>query len=95
MAAAAATAGALEHARREHWTDAYEGPRIAGRNLLARCTPQCVEKPGYLWSDQYGTRIQSAGEPGPCAEDGRREGRLRSRIRSDRPAQEGHPKLCR
>ena len=49
------------HARREHWTDAAEGPAIAVRNLLAGSTVQHADKPRYFWSDQYGTRIQYAG----------------------------------
>lgn len=54
-----------EHAgrnvRREHWTDAAEGPAIAVRNLLAGSTVAQVGRPSYFWSDQYGTRIQFAG----------------------------------
>jgi NADPH-dependent 2,4-dienoyl-CoA reductase/sulfur reductase-like enzyme len=49
------------HVRREHWTDAAEGPAIAVRNLLAGRTVVQVDKPSYFWSDQYGTRIQYAG----------------------------------
>ena len=49
------------HVRREHWTDAAEGPEIAVRNLLAGRTVQHIEKPSYFWSDQYGVRIQFAG----------------------------------
>ena len=47
--------------RREHWTDASDGPAIAVRNLLAGSTVAQVGKPSYFWSDQYGTRIQFAG----------------------------------
>lgn len=54
--------------RREHWTDAAEGPAIAVRNLLAGSTVQHVEKPSYFWSDQYGTRIQFAGAADPSDE---------------------------
>ena len=56
------------HVRREHWTDAAEGPAIAVRNLLAGRTVQHVEKPSYFWSDQYGTRIQFAGAAEPSDE---------------------------
>jgi NADPH-dependent 2,4-dienoyl-CoA reductase/sulfur reductase-like enzyme len=56
------------HVRREHWTDAAEGPEIAVRNLLAGHTVQHIEKPGYFWSDQYGTRIQYAGAAEPSDE---------------------------
>jgi 3-phenylpropionate/trans-cinnamate dioxygenase ferredoxin reductase subunit len=55
-------------ARREHWTDAAEGPAIAVRNLLAGQTVQHVDKPSYFWSDQYGTRIQFAGAADPSDE---------------------------
>lgn len=54
--------------RREHWTDAAEGPAIAVRNLLAGSTVAEVERPGYFWSDQYGTRIQYAGAAEPSDE---------------------------
>ena len=54
--------------RREHWTDAAEGPAIAVRNLLAGHTVAQVEKPSYFWSDQYGTRIQFAGAAEPSDE---------------------------
>ncbi len=56
------------HVRREHWTDAAEGPAIAVRNLLAGRTVQHVDKPSYFWSDQYGTRIQFAGAAEPSDE---------------------------
>jgi NADPH-dependent 2,4-dienoyl-CoA reductase/sulfur reductase-like enzyme len=56
------------HARREHWTDASEGPAIAVRNLLAGRTLQQVAKPSYFWSDQYGARIQFAGAAEPSDE---------------------------
>ena len=54
--------------RREHWTDAAEGPAVAVRNLLAGRTVQHVDKPSYFWSDQYGTRIQFAGAAHPSDE---------------------------
>jgi NADPH-dependent 2,4-dienoyl-CoA reductase/sulfur reductase-like enzyme len=56
------------HVRREHWTDAAEGPAIAVRNLLAGRTVVQVDKPSYFWSDQYGTRIQFAGSADPSDE---------------------------
>jgi 3-phenylpropionate/trans-cinnamate dioxygenase ferredoxin reductase subunit len=56
------------YVRREHWTDAAEGPAIAVRNLLAGRTVQHVDKPSYFWSDQYGTRIQFAGAAEPSDE---------------------------
>jgi 3-phenylpropionate/trans-cinnamate dioxygenase ferredoxin reductase component len=56
------------YVRREHWTDAAEGPAIAVRNLLAGRTVEHVDKPSYFWSDQYGTRIQFAGAAEPSDE---------------------------
>ena len=56
------------NARREHWTDASDGPAIAVRNLLAGRTVAEVGKPSYFWSDQYGTRIQFAGAAEPSDE---------------------------
>ena len=60
--------GLGRHVRREHWTDAAEGPAIAVRNLLAGHTVQHVDKPSYFWSDQYGARIQFAGTAEPSDE---------------------------
>jgi 3-phenylpropionate/trans-cinnamate dioxygenase ferredoxin reductase component len=56
------------YVRREHWTDAAEGPAIAVRNLLAGHTVQHIDKPSYFWSDQYGARIQYAGAAEPSDE---------------------------
>jgi 3-phenylpropionate/trans-cinnamate dioxygenase ferredoxin reductase subunit len=56
------------NARREHWTDASDGPAIGVRNLLAGRTVTQVGKPSYFWSDQYGTRIQFAGAAEPSDE---------------------------
>ncbi|MFF5987785.1 NAD(P)/FAD-dependent oxidoreductase [Prauserella flavalba] len=52
----------------EHWTTASEQPRVAVRNLLAGATVEHHTRPGYFWSDQYGTRIQFAGTAGDGAE---------------------------
>ena len=54
--------------RREHWTDAAEGPAVAVANLLAGRTVRTVTKPRYFWSDQYGSRIQYAGAAEPSDE---------------------------
>lgn len=49
--------------RHEHWTSASEEPSVATANLLAgRHTAHCTCR-GYIWSDQYGVRIQFAGTP--------------------------------
>ena len=55
--------GTGRHHRVEHWTGAAERPVVAVGSLLgadpARLPPV---KPPYFWSDQYGTRLQFAGD---------------------------------
>lgn len=48
--------------RHEHWTNASEQPVVAVRNLLAGTTVESFRPSGYVWSDQYGVRLQVAGE---------------------------------
>ena len=48
--------------RHEHWTNASEQPVVAVRNLLAGTTIETFRPSGYVWSDQYGVRLQLAGE---------------------------------
>jgi 3-phenylpropionate/trans-cinnamate dioxygenase ferredoxin reductase subunit len=48
--------------RHEHWTAATSQPEVAARNLLAGKTVADVTGVPYFWSDQYGVRIQFAGE---------------------------------
>lgn len=48
--------------RAEHWTSATEQPAVAVRNLLAGRTVDSVRPLPYFWSDQYGSRIQFAGQ---------------------------------
>lgn len=50
------------HVRHEHWTNASEQPAVAVRNLLAGTTLETFRPSGYVWSDQYGVRLQLAGE---------------------------------
>jgi NADPH-dependent 2,4-dienoyl-CoA reductase/sulfur reductase-like enzyme len=50
------------HVRHEHWTNASEQPVVAVRNLLAGTTVDSFRPSGYVWSDQYGVRLQVAGE---------------------------------
>jgi 3-phenylpropionate/trans-cinnamate dioxygenase ferredoxin reductase component len=50
------------HVRHEHWTNASEQPVVAVRNLLAGATIETFRPSGYVWSDQYGVRLQIAGE---------------------------------
>jgi len=60
------TAG--NHVRHEHWTNASEQPVVAVRNLLAGATVETFRPSGYVWSDQYGVRLQLAGETGGADE---------------------------
>lgn len=48
--------------RHEHWTNATEQPATAVRNLLAGTTIEQYRPSGYVWSDQYGVRLQLAGD---------------------------------
>lgn len=50
------------HVRHEHWTNASEQPRVAVANLLAGTTLESFRPSAYVWSDQYGVRLQLAGE---------------------------------
>ncbi|GGN04521.1 pyridine nucleotide-disulfide oxidoreductase [Lentzea pudingi] len=47
--------------RAEHWTSATEQAQVATRNLLAGETVATHTGGGYVWSDQYGVRIQFIG----------------------------------
>ncbi|WP_275040646.1 oxidoreductase C-terminal domain-containing protein [Nocardiopsis xinjiangensis] len=47
--------------RHEHWTNASEQPRTAVQNLLAGATVNDHRPSRYMWSDQYGCRLQVAG----------------------------------
>ncbi|GAA4524784.1 NAD(P)/FAD-dependent oxidoreductase [Amycolatopsis samaneae] len=51
--------------RHEHWTNATEQAGVAVTNLLAGRTVRGHTASGYVWSDQYGGRIQVAGHPAP------------------------------
>ena len=55
-----------ELARVEHWTNAAEGGAAAARNLLAGSAgSQPYDPIPFFWSDQYKTKIQMIGLPGP------------------------------
>lgn len=54
-----ATGGTVRH---EHWNNAAEQSATAVRNLLAGSTIEHYRPSGYVWSDQYGVRLQIAGE---------------------------------
>lgn len=47
--------------RAEHWTSATEQAQVATRNLIAGETVATHTNGGYVWSDQYGVRIQFIG----------------------------------
>jgi NADPH-dependent 2,4-dienoyl-CoA reductase/sulfur reductase-like enzyme len=51
------------HHRVEHWTGAAQRPAVAiGALLGAEASTLPAVKPPYFWSDQYGTRLQFAGD---------------------------------
>ena len=53
-------------ARVEHWTNAAEGGAASARNLLAGAAGSTPYDPvPFFWSDQYATKIQMIGLPGP------------------------------
>jgi len=55
-----------EQLRIEHWTNAAEGGAAAARNLLAGSAAAEPYGPvPFFWSDQYQTKIQVIGLPGP------------------------------
>jgi NADPH-dependent 2,4-dienoyl-CoA reductase/sulfur reductase-like enzyme len=55
-----------EQLRVEHWTNAAEGGAAAARNLLAGSAAAVPYDPvPFFWSDQYATKIQVIGLPGP------------------------------
>ncbi len=55
-----------EQLRVEHWTNAAEGGAAAARNLLAGSAAAVPYDPiPFFWSDQYQTKIQVIGLPGP------------------------------
>jgi NADPH-dependent 2,4-dienoyl-CoA reductase/sulfur reductase-like enzyme len=92
-----------ETLRVEHWTNAAEGAAVAARNLLAGTAAAEAYVPvPFFWSDQYQTKIQVIGLPGPddevvvvegSADEGklvalyRRGDRLRAALAFSRPRQ--------
>ncbi len=93
--------GLGEQLRVEHWTNAAEGGAAAARNLLAGSAAAVPYDPvPFFWSDQYATKIQVIGLPGPddevvvvegSVEEGklvalyRRGDRLRAALAFSRP----------
>ncbi|MGH3311033.1 MAG: NAD(P)/FAD-dependent oxidoreductase [Streptomyces sp.] len=49
------------HVRLEHWTNAREQAAVVARNMLRPQLPVEYAPVPYVWSDQYGARIQVAG----------------------------------
>lgn len=47
--------------RVEHWTGAFERPKLAVACLLSGTSAGSAPRPPYFWSDQYDARIQFAG----------------------------------
>jgi NADPH-dependent 2,4-dienoyl-CoA reductase/sulfur reductase-like enzyme len=94
-------AGLGEELRVEHWTNAAEGGAAAARNLLAgSAAAEAYDPVPFFWSDQYSTKIQVIGLPGPedevvvvegSVEEGklvalyRRGDRLRAALAFSRP----------
>jgi 3-phenylpropionate/trans-cinnamate dioxygenase ferredoxin reductase subunit len=92
-----------ERIRVEHWTNAAEGGAAAARNLIAGTAgAQPYDPVPFFWSDQYQTKIQVIGLPGPDDEvvvvggsldEGkfvalyRREDRLRAVLAFSQPRQ--------
>ncbi|MBX6381826.1 MAG: FAD-dependent oxidoreductase [Microbispora sp.] len=68
------------HLRVEHWTGAARRPATAAQTLLSggAAVPGSLAPP-YLWSDQYGMRVQFAGHTLPGDEVSIEEGDLASR----------------
>jgi NADPH-dependent 2,4-dienoyl-CoA reductase/sulfur reductase-like enzyme len=95
--------GLHEQLRVEHWTNAAEGGAAAARNLLVGSSAAEPYDPvPFFWSDQYSTKIQVIGLPGPddevvvvngSVEEGklvalyRRGDRLRAALAFSRPRQ--------
>ena len=93
--------GLGEQLRVEHWTNAAEGGAAAARNLLSGTSAAVPYAPvPFFWSDQYTTKIQVIGLPGPddevvvvegSVEEGklvalyRRGDRLRAALAFSRP----------
>lgn len=89
--------------RIEHWTNAAESGAAAARNLLAGSSnAQPYDPVPFFWSDQYQTKIQMIGLPGPddevlvvegSVEEGklvalyRRDDRLQAVLAFSRPRQ--------
>lgn len=54
--------------RHEHWTSAREQARIVAHDIAGVDGPSWADSVPYVWSDQYGKRIQILGTPGGADE---------------------------
>jgi NADPH-dependent 2,4-dienoyl-CoA reductase/sulfur reductase-like enzyme len=52
--------------RLEHWTNAVEQATAVAANIMGEPVPYAPVP--YVWSDQYGSKIQIVGHPGPADE---------------------------
>lgn len=55
-----------EEMRTEHWINAVEQAMTVGANIVGEPVPYAPVP--YVWSDQYGSKIQIVGRPGPTDE---------------------------
>ncbi|MEW2622496.1 FAD-dependent oxidoreductase [Streptomyces sp. NPDC048106] len=65
-AAAWADPATGRHRREEHWTSAVEQAGRVACGILGTAPP--VSGPSYVWSDQFGLKVQLLGRPDPAAE---------------------------
>ena len=54
-----------ESMRVEHWTNAMEQAAVVASNILNPDSPRTYAPVPYVWSDQYGHRLQIVGRPRP------------------------------
>lgn len=54
------------HSRYEHWTSAVQQAEVVARNIVSggRASQSCEALP-YVWSDQFGLKLQLLGRPDP------------------------------
>ena len=54
-----------QHLRVEHWTHTVEQAEYAARRLLLDSPPSAFDPVPYVWSDQYGHKLQLVGQIAP------------------------------
>lgn len=57
-----------DYIRHEHWTSAVTQATCVGHNICHPDDPRAVDPLEYVWSDQYGSKIQIVGKPGQASE---------------------------